>query len=312
MRLLFAALVLAAGTESVRAAGTTGLVSREFDLWPTSSALGGSAAAHADALLALWANPAQLAGAPGQVGATHTEWFQDTRLEQLGAVLGGGGRLVVGLSTQLVTTGDIPLRPLSAGGPVAYAAPLDQFEAKDFGVGISAGYRMPSNLSLGASLRWLSQKVYVYDASTFAADLGLSWQAAPALRLAACVNNLGPSLDWGEGVEAQLPLSARAGVAWMPRSQLSVYGDIWALRERSVRFTTGVEWRPVPMLALRGGYVAGQDEQTVSAGTGLSWRGLGFEYALVPRGSSLGTIHRFALHFTPSLHKKTGHATPRS
>jgi hypothetical protein len=305
-------LLLALGAEAAHGAGTTALVSREFDLWPTGTALGGAAAAHPDPLLALWANPAQLAGAPGQVGATHTEWFQDTRLEQLGAVLGGGGRLVLGVSTQLVTTGDIPLRPLSAGVAVPYAAPLDQFDAKDFGVGLSAGYRVRSDLSAGVALRWLSQKVYVYEASSLALDLGASWQTAPTLRLSACVNNVGASLKWDHGVEAPLPLSVRAGLAWAPRTQVALYGDVWASRERSLRGATGVEWRPSPLLALRAGYVAGQDEQSFSAGTGLFWRGLGFEYALVPRSANLGTIHRFALHFTPSRHKKSGQPTAGS
>lgn len=289
-------------------AGTTALVSREFDLWPTSSALGGSAAAHPDALLALWVNPAQLAHAPGQVGATHTEWLLDTRMEQLGAVLGGGRRLTFGVSTQLVTTGDIPLRPASAGVPVPYAAPLDHFETRDFGLGLSAGYQATQQVAVGATLRWLSQKVYVYEASTLAADLGASWQAMPALKLAACVNNLGRSLDWGSGVTAQLPLTLRAGLAWQPRAQWSVYSDVWAPREHNVHVTGGVEWRPVTFLALRGGAVAGQDEQLFSGGTGLFWRGIGFEYALVPRSSSLGTVHRFALHFTPSRHKHTAPA----
>ncbi len=290
------------------AAGTNALVSREFDLWPTSSALGGVASAYPDALLALWANPAILSGKAGQVGATHTEWFQDTRLEQLGAVL-GGDRLTFGLSTQLVTTGDIPLRPLSAGVPVAYSTPLDHFEARDFGVGLSAGYRATSQVSLGATARWLSQKVYVYEASAPAFDVGLSWQAARTLTLAACMNNLGPALDWGQGASAPLPLTMRAGLAWQPRTQLSVYGDVWSVRERSVRVASGVEWRPVDFLALRAGGVAGQDEQLLSGGTGLTWRGLGFDYAIVPRSAGLGTVHRFALHFTPSRHKKSASAS---
>lgn len=300
-------MALCASTEAA-ASGTTALVSREFDLWPTGSALGGVAAAHPDALLALWANPALLAGKAGQVGATHTEWFQDTRLEQLGAVL-GGGRLTMGLSTQLVTTGEIPLRPLSAGVPVAWSTPEDQFEARDFGVGLSAGYRATSQVSVGATARWLSQKVYVYEASTLAFDFGASWQAARTLTVAGCMNNVGRSLDWGSGADAQLPLTLRAGVAWQPRTQLSIYGDVWSVRERSLRVASGVEWRPVEFLALRGGCVAGQDEQLLSGGTGLFWRGVGFDYAMVPRSAGLGTVHRFALHFTPSRHRKSAPAS---
>lgn len=297
-------LLLTLGSGRAKAGGTTALVSREFDLWPTAAALGGSAVASRDAMLGLWVNPAQLAGSAGQFGATHAAWFQDTRMEQLGAVLGGGGRLVVGFSTQLVTTGDIPLRSTSAGVPVAYAAPLDQFEARDFGVGVSAGYQVTSSVRAGASVRWLSQKVYVYEASAPAADLGVSWRARPSLELAAAVNNLGPALKWDHGVTAPLPRSWRAGLAWSPWTRLSLQGDVWNQRERSLRVTSGVEWRPSTFLALRAGYVAGQDEQSFSAGSGLFWRGLGFEYALVPHTANLGTVHRFALHFTPARQKK--------
>lgn len=289
---------------AAQGAGTTALVSREFDLWPTAAAMGGAAAASPDALLALWANPAQLAGAAGQVGATHVVWFQDTRMEQLGAVLGGGGRLVVGVSTQLVTTGEIPLRPLSAGMPVPYASPLDQFEARDFGVAISAGYRVAGGVRAGASLRYLSQKVYVYEASAPALDLGVSWQARPKLNLAACVNNLGSDLSWDQGAESPLPRSLRAGLSWIPWASLSVAGDVWAQRERSVRASLGAEWRVNGLLALRTGYLAGHDAGSLSAGAGLFWRGFGFEYALSPQAADLGTVHRFALHFTPGRQKK--------
>lgn len=286
------------------AAGTTALVSREFDLWPTAAAMGGASAASPDALLALWTNPAQLAGAPGQIGASHAEWFQDTRMEQLGAVLGGGGRLVLGLSTQIVTTGDIPLRPLSAGMPVPYAAPLDVFEAKDLGVGLSAGYRVASAVRVGATLRYLSQKVYVDEASALAFDLGVSWRAKPTFSLAACANNLGPGLGWGQGVEAPLPRSLRAGFSWFPVSSLNLAGDIWAPRERDVRASVGAEWRLGGLLALRTGYLAGHDAGSISAGAGIFWRGFGFEYALAPQAADLGTVHRLALHFTPAKQKK--------
>jgi hypothetical protein len=265
--------------------------------------MGGSAAASPDALVALWVNPAGLAGAPGQVGATHTAWLFDTRMEQLGAVLGGTGRLVFGLSAQIVTTGDIPLRPATAGVPVPYLTPLGTFAAKDFGVGLSAGWRLGGSMQAGASVRWLAQKVYVYDASAPSLDLGFSWQARPQVRLSACVNNIGPALEWENGVSSPLPLAWRAGLAWSLGRELLLVGDLLSARERGFRATTGAQWRPNALFALRGGLVAGQDEQHFSAGTGLFWRGLGFEYAVAPRSADLGTVHRFALHFTPSRQK---------
>jgi hypothetical protein len=270
--------------------------------------MGQTAAASEDALLGLWVNPAALAGAPGQVGATHTEWFQDTRLEQLGVVLGGGGRLVLGLSTQLVTTGDIPLRPLSAGVPIPYSEPLGTFDARDFGVGLTAAYQLVPSVDVGATVRWLSQKVYVSEASTVGMDLGLAWQAKPALRVAANLGNVGPALKWDGGVEAPLPRTFRAGAWWSPARTLSLSSDLWLQRDRPTRGTFGAQWSPVPFLSVRGGYVAGHDAQNITGGLGLVWRGFGFDYALVPVGNDLGTTHRVAIHFTPSLQKRGGRA----
>lgn len=284
----------------VFAAGETGLVSREIDQWPSAVAMGQAAAANHDPLVAVWINPAGLAGQPGQVGATHTEWVLDTRLEQLAAALGGSHRLRFGVSSAVVTTGDIPLRSGIAAG-VPLSSPQGYFEARDFSVGLSAAYQAAPHVSVGASVRSLTQKIHVDDASTLALDLGAQWTYSPRLNLGAVVSNLGPALDWGRGATVPLPRSLRAGASYAVAPQVTVASDLWLIRDRSVRIASGLEWHPVDILSVRTGYLAGSDSQNFTAGLGISYRGIGFDYALVPLSNDLGTTHRVALRVLPSM-----------
>lgn len=282
-----------------RAAGGTAFVSREIDLWPTAAASGQVAATSRDPLAALWTNPAALVFGQAQAGATHMEWFRETHAEQLAFALGGGARLRLGASAFLLSTSDIPFRP-DAGVPTPLAEPLDYFEVRDFSLGLSAGYAVSPDVAVGVTLRALTQKVYTYDASTLAFDLGAYWQARPGLDLGVAVNSLGSALDWGAGERVPLPRSVRAGAAYQVRSTVRVAAETWAIRDRSLRMAAGIEWQPVPALALRSGYLFGSDSQNFSAGVGLLWRGIGFDYALVPLGNDLGTTHRAALRVIPA------------
>ena len=289
--------------EKAGAAGGTAFASREIDLWPSAAATGQVAAVSRDPLSALWINPAALTFGSAQAGATHTEWFQDTRAEQLAVVL-GGGRLRFGASAFLLSTSDIPFRPAAGGVPTPLAEPLDYFEVREFTLGLSAGYAVSPDVALGVTVRSLTQKVYTYDASTVALDLGAFWQPRFDVDLGLAVNSLGPGLDWGTGDKVPMPRSMRLGAAYRVRPTVRVGAETWIVRDRSARLATGVEWQPVPALALRSGYLLGSDSQSFSAGLGLFWRGIGFDYALVPLGNDLGTTHRAALRVIPSqLHR---------
>lgn len=296
--LLLSAISLLLAADA-RAAGGTAFTSREIDIWPSSAALGHIAAVSRDPLSALWVNPAALTFGNAQVGATHTEWFQDTRAEQLAIAL-GGGRFRLGASAFLLSTSDIPFRPASGGVPTPTAEPLDYFEVRDFTLGLSAGYAVTPAVALGVTLRSLTQKVYTYDASSWALDFGAFWQVRPDIDLGLAVNSLGPALDWGVGDQVPMPRSLRLGTAYRLAPTVRIEAETWLVRDRAARLAGAVEWHPVPVLALRSGYLFGSDSENFSAGIGLLWRGIGFDYALVPLGNDLGTTHRAALRVIPS------------
>lgn len=291
-----ACLIVVAVSAPAFGAGATALVSREIDQWPSAVAMGHAASVSSDPLVSVWVNPAGLASAVGQAGATHTEWALDTRIEQLAIALGGQRRLRFGLSAIVVTTDDIPLRT-ALGGPSTN--PLGYFEARDFTIGLSAGYAATPDLDLGVSLRSLTQKIYTDDASTFAIDLGAQWSYSPRLKFGAVISNLGPELDWGRGATVPLPRSLRAGGSYDVTPQLAVASDIWVIRDRDARVAAGLEWHPVAVLSVRSGYLLGSDSQNFTAGLGINYRGIGFDYALAPLANDLGTTHRVALRVLP-------------
>lgn len=295
----FAMLLVASLTAPSHAVGITSLASREFDLWPSAAAMGSVAATSTDPLGALWVNPAAIIHGAGQVGATHTEWVLDTRSEQLAVALGGGAKLRFGMSALVLTTGDIPLRRTEDGTPVPSTDPLGTFESRDFTSGLTAAYSATPDIAIGVTVRVLAQKIYLSDATTLAADAGAQWQFSERLRFGASVNNVGPALDW-DGVKAPLPRSFRAGAACEPRAGLTIASEVWLLRDRETRAAVGLEWQPVNVLAVRTGYLLGSDSQSLSAGFGLNWRGVGFDYALAPLDNDLGTTHRAALRIIPS------------
>lgn len=281
----------------VRAAGETAFISREFDQWPSTAALGSAAAASLDPFSALWVNPAALAFSVGQIGATHIDWISDTRMEQLALALGGSQKVSLGISSHLVTTGDIPIRT----GPTEN--PLGAFEARDFGLGMSAAVRLDSVLSLGLTARFLTQQVFTENASTIGFDLGVMWLQSSRLRLGASVNNLGSSFSWGDSLSVPLPRSFRAGGSFNMSRSLTAAADVWMIRDRDGRGAMGLEWRLTPAMSLRGGYLAGADSRSVTAGFGIHWREIGFDYAMIPLSNDLGVTHRVAIRYVPSLRR---------
>lgn len=297
-RILWTVLLFTCGLcTRVEAAGATAFVSREFDQWPSTAALGSAAVSSLDPFTALWVNPAALSFSPGQIGAMHSEWLEDTRMEQVAIALGGTGTIRFGISSHLVTTDNIPLRDIPSVQPLGF------LEARDFGLGLSAAFRPDSSLSLGLTARLLTQQVYTDNASTFGFDLGVIWLQSSRLRLAASVNNLGRSISWGDGTKAPLPRSFRAGASFQMTGSLTASADMWMIRDRDARGAFGLEWRPTPAMSVRSGYLAGADSRNISAGFGLHWRDIGFDYAIIPLSNSLGTTHRVAIRYVPSLRR---------
>ncbi len=287
---LTAALLVPASGQT---AGQTGLAflklgagARPIGMGEAYAALGGDGSA-------MYYNPATLssAGHP-QILLMHKEWIQDVRTEYLGA-LAPMGALTMGLSVNATSVSDIELRTVP--GP-----PIETFSARNAAVGLSLAYALDQNLSLGATGKFLYEKILIDESSGFGFDLGLLYKTPWQLNLAATIQNLG-SVSALQEEAPTLPRMLRIGGAYMvdaagPDGRLTLSADLVSVTNESLtHLHMGAEYLFRNAFALRFGYQTGYEAKTISAGAGIRYGLFGLDYAFVPFRYDFGSTHTLSL-----------------
>ncbi|MDR1452769.1 MAG: S-layer homology domain-containing protein [Candidatus Margulisbacteria bacterium] len=187
------------------------------------------------------------------------------------------------------------------------------------------------NFNLGARAKYYSKYFSEVDTSAWGLALDLAgyyeynryWAFGAALD-----NVIGTTLQWTDDLREQFPLALGVGGRfrafgpdgfwqewdWL-RNQTDFYADL-RLEERNSLFKTGVEIWPHEMIALRAGlaqYNSVQDDEDTrawkfTAGAGVNWNGIYFDYAFNPGDDIAETItHFFTLSYRFAAEKP---ATP--
>jgi hypothetical protein len=113
-----------------------------------------------------------------------------------------------------------------------------------------------------------------------------------SLAFGMCVRNLSQEIKFAdEGF--QLPLVFAMGISMNVMDFVSAGGDGQSLmlmldanhdRSHREQVMAGMEYQVLRVIALRGGYIYGNDEDKLSFGFGLSYSGFAFDYAYTPYG----------------------------
>jgi hypothetical protein len=262
--------------------GTSGSQFLGIGIGARAVGMGGASVALGDEGTALAWNPAGLLGARSQrVTFTHLSWLSDASYQFASFVAPIGENAALGVDLE---HGAVSWDNMGAGS----------FEAGDFMGGFGYGRRLTPSLGVGAGLKYLSSKLGEDSAASYALDAGAICTLSDAASLGVAVRNVGPGLAFRTD-EDPLPLTLTVGGAYRWRTfTLAVDVEKQNDLETSTRF--GVEYAPMSHLALRGGYVAGQDSALgdFSGGLGLSWNDRwSLDYAYRP--SELGATHQFAV-----------------
>jgi len=258
-----------------------------------SVALGETGTAGAVGAVAVFHNPALLPFYDhSQAAFAYTDWILDLSL-QSGSLLFHYPRLSVALSFNAFTTPNLERRVLPADNPI------ETFDAHDLAAGISLGYLLWDNLSIGLTGRYLYQQIYVDEASGGCADLGAAYKLRPwGLTVAAAVRNLG-KMEPLQKEEAPLPKNAALGIAGTILRGgdfgLRGLGDAQLLFDDNLRLHAGLEGSWKEHLFLRFGYQTGSELRRFSGGVGLAWNRFSFDYAFQPLAEDFGSTHRFTL-----------------
>ncbi|MCK4409644.1 MAG: hypothetical protein KAW67_06135, partial [Candidatus Eisenbacteria sp.] len=168
------------------------------------------------------------------------------------------------------------------------------FESGDFAGILGYGRRVTADIGVGADLKFLSSSLGDHGASYYAVDLGVLYTVNDATRVGAAIRNVGPGLTFVSDPDP-LPTTLTVGGSHLWHGVL-LSMDLEKANDLGATTRIGAEYAPVPYLALRGGWIGGDERalSNVTGGVGLNWNERwALDYAY--RASDLGGTHQFAL-----------------
>ena len=257
-----------------------------------SSAMGETGVSAGDQRSASYYNPALLElGEQRGLSFSHHSWIQGTKVNYLELHI--PAQINLGLNILSTGVDDIEIRSTPSPEPTGYV------DSQDLSLGIILSFSLNKTLSFGVNLKYIHEHIYYENTNGFAVDMGTLFRYSERLNFGASVSNFG-EMDKMLNETPELPLTGRIGASYLlpfsENNSLLIAGGVNYIREEKIRGNVGVEWKPVEMLAVRGGYLLNYDERSFTTGFGLKWKNLGLDFAYLPFDSDLGDVKRFGFY----------------
>jgi len=284
-------------------AGTTAFEFLKFETGARAIAMGGAYSAIADDINSLVWNPAGMSQVNRKEASfTHIESVVGIRCEYLGYIHPISDSNIIGGSVSLLTTGDMDRYDEFD------VADGTKFAASDIAASVSYCNAFNENISLGGTLKILSERLEEEGALGIALDAGMLYKLNDKYSLACVLQNIGPGVRFIDGgILSAMPMNVKlgAGVRLLDNKQLTLATDINLPLADTIYICLGAEYSIGENFAIRMGFNTRtmQDLGTLSGlsiGLGLtnvlaSDMQAGFDYAFVPYGA-LGIMHRISFY----------------
>lgn len=279
-------------------AGRSGLSFLKFGFGARNIALGDIGVVSSNDVTSLNYNPALLSDfTSSEIIFTHNEWIQDVRSELLGASFSAFGLpLAIGINTTTISDIETRTKP---------GEPLSKFNVNYFSGSLSSGFKIIDNVAFGITVKYLYEGMLSDEATGWGFDFGACYKS-PIERLVfgAAIKNLG-SMNELRKEATKLPSEFTAGAMYSyPLKEIKseiILGTEYQnyTTDKISRLNFGGEFTYNELLAIRVGYQVQSSEnaQNISAGLGLFWGNLNFDYAFIPFKYSLGTAHTLSIKF---------------
>lgn len=285
-------------------AGRTNAAFLKVDAGSRPVSMGSAFVGVADDVNTIFWNPAGLTSIDSrELTGMHNSSFADINNESFGYAQKIGNKGVFGISI-LGTFAEIERR----SGPTE--EPDDSFVASSLAAGLSYSHEIVHNMSLGGTVKFISQQFDIENITGGAFDIGGVYRLGNSFSIGASLCNLGSvdfesrkEEDLPEGINS-LPTKIRAGVALYPMEELVIAGDLNVPFSGNLTFHVGAERWFYDVFAIRVGYNYGGDENPsrgLVAGLGIKAYGTAplekvnfqFDYAYVP-DEGVGDSHRIS------------------
>ena len=263
------------------------------------TALGGAFVGLSNDISSVYWNPAGLADInKAQLGFMHLVWFQDISYEYFAYAKPYAKSFekwgVFGLSVGYLHMGKIE-------GRDEEGISTSDYTASDMVITFSHGQRITNNLSIGANIKYINEKIENQRANAFAFDLGVLYRTPiENLSLGGTLQNFGQSIKF-VAESCKLPTTAKLGACYsyiFMGSPVNLAMDIYFPSDGKTTLHLGTEGIYKNTLSGRIGYKNGSDldNSGLSFGLGLMLtknQTYALDYAFVPQGV-LGNTHTFS------------------
>lgn len=296
MNKLFLFLTIFTISASAQSAGNSGLSFLKFGFGARNIAMADAGTAASNDLTALHYNPAKLTlNDHDEILFMHNEWIQDVRSEMLGVKSFLFG-IPFAFGFNITNVSDIEIRTKPG-------EPESTFDANYFSASLSTGFKLIEDLSAGVAGKYLYEGLFSNEASGFGFDFGLFYKT-PIENLfgSAVVKNIG-SMSKLRNEKTKLPSEFRIGGAYdfdlreNKFDVLTVFEFQKYFSTDDIHFNIGSEVFYDKLVAIRAGYQTGWESRGFTAGLGLRWGNLNFDYAFLPFKLGLGSANLFSLQF---------------
>ena len=296
-----AALVSTGSWAANSKVGTTAYSFLKIDVGARSTAMGGAFVGLSDDETALFFNPAGLTQTQTKrFITTYNNYITDIQSGFLGYVHPYNDNTRLGASICYFNFGSFDKTD-------ALGTNLGTFGASDFAFALSLAKQVNDRFSLGATGKFIYEKIDSYSSDALALDLGLLYTAGDGrTRIGAVGQNLGVELSGHtQSHKDPLPAAVKAGISHQMRElPLTIAADVAKPFDNDFFFNLGGELTAFEPLYLRLGWSSfGENYKTDSdkdsqagfaAGFGVAWKVYRFDYAYSSY-ADLGGVHRISV-----------------
>ena len=279
-----------------QSAGKSGLSFLKFGFGARNLAMGDIGSVSASDVTSLNYNPALLSGfSNSEIMFTHNEQVQDVRSELFGVSFKLLG-LPFALGVNTTSVSNIEVRTVPGD-------PESTFNAHFFSSSLSTGFNLTDNISVGLTAKYLYEGMLSDDADGMAYDFGAFYKSpVEGLSFGAAIRNLG-SMSQLRVEKTKLPSDFRLGSLYSKsieniNSRITIGAEFQKyVNQNESHINIGGEFLYNNLIAVRAGYQTNYELTGISAGFGLKWSKLFFDYAFVPFSYDFGTNHIISIKF---------------
>ena len=280
-----------------QSAGNSGLAFLKFGFGARNIAMGDAGSSASNDLSALYYNPSRLVSfESNQAMFMHSEWIQDVTSE-VGGIKWNMFDLPWAVGFNVTSVSDIEVRDKPGEA-------ISTFNANYFFLSLSSGFNVINNIDFGATIKYLYEGILNDQSAGYGLDFGLNYfTPVKGLTASTVIRNIG-SMNSLNLVGTKLPLDFRLGGAYnynLPTAKLDLIatGEFQKyLDNDDIHFNLGGEVVYNETFAVRAGYQTGYEARGFTAGIGIEWASLRFDYAYTPFSLGLGNANQFSLQFS--------------